>query len=255
MTYIDTHAHIYSTEFDEDREEVVQRALDVGISQILMPNIDSGSIEAMFQCEKDYPKLCVPMMGLHPCSVKENVEEELGLVKKWLDERDFIAVGEIGLDFYWDKTFIGEQKEALATQTKWAIEKNIPIVLHTRDSTAETIEVLQSLEHKNLRGVFHCFGGSLEEAKAIVELGFKLGLGGVTTFKRSGMDVVVPFLSLEDIILETDCPYLAPVPYRGKRNEPSYTINVAEKIAEFKEISVEKVGKVTSDNARGLFGL
>ena len=255
MKYIDTHAHIYSNQFDEDRDATVQRAIDLGIGKILMPNVDSESIEGMMQCEQDYPEICVPMMGLHPCSVKEDVDKELKIVEEWLVKRKFIAIGEIGIDLYWDKTFQEKQIEALKIQIDWAIQYDVPIVLHTRESTQDVIKILEQKHHEKLRGVFHCFGGSVEEAKAITDLGFMLGLGGVTTFKKGGMDLVVPELSLDDIILETDCPYLAPVPYRGKRNEPSYMLGVASKIAEYKLISVEKVGEKTTANAKRLFGI
>lgn len=255
MTYIDTHAHIYSDKFDEDRDETVQRAVNLGVSKILMPNVDSESIEGMMQCEKDYPEVCVPMMGLHPCSVNENVDKELKIVEDWLAKRKFIAIGEIGIDLYWDKTFQNQQIEALKIQIDWAIQYDVPIVLHTRESTQDVIKILEQKHHEKLRGVFHCFGGSVEEAKAITDLGFMLGLGGVTTFKKGGMDLVVPELSLDDIILETDCPYLAPVPHRGKRNEPSYMLGVASKIAEYKLISIQEVADKTTANAKRLFGV
>ncbi len=255
MNYIDTHAHIYSDKFDEDRDETVQRAVNLGVSKILMPNVDSESIEGMMLCEKDYPEICVPMMGLHPCSVNENVDKELKIVEDWLAKREFIAIGEIGIDLYWDKTFQEQQIEALKIQVDWAIQYDVPIVLHTRESTQDVIKILEQKHHEKLRGVFHCFGGSVEEAKAITDLGFMLGLGGVTTFKKGGMDLVVPELSLDDIILETDCPYLAPVPHRGKRNEPSYMLGVASKIAEYKLISIQEVAEKTTANAKRLFGV
>ena len=253
MGYIDTHAHIYSDQFDEDRDEVIKRALTLGVDQILMPNIDSSSIESMLQCEIDYPDQCTAMMGLHPCSVKEDFDKELRIVEEWLSKRKFIAIGEIGIDLYWDKTFKEQQLEALTIQIDWAIQYDLPIVLHTRESTQDVIEVLEQKADKNLRGVFHCFGGSLEDAKAIIDLGFMLGLGGVTTFKKGGMDLVVPELSLENIILETDCPYLAPVPHRGKRNEPSYIPLIASKIADYQLISIAEVAKQTTANAKRLF--
>ncbi len=252
---IDTHAHIYAAEFDADRPQVIQRAIEQGISHILLPNIDLASIEPMLKTESDYPEICRSMMGLHPCYVDENVEESLVIMQNWFDKHNFVGVGEIGIDLYWDKTFRAEQEHAFATQLHWAKELGLPAVIHTRDSIAETIEVLKTVQDGSIRGVFHCFGGSIAEAKAITDLGFHLGLGGVTTFKNGGMDKVIPELDLTHIVLETDCPYLAPVPHRGKRNEPSYTALIAARIADLTNQPMESIIEQTTYNARSLFDI
>ena len=252
---IDTHAHIYASEFDNDREEVVQRALAQGIDTILLPNIDLDSIEPMLNTEKQFPDVCRSMMGLHPCYVDANIEQTLAIIRGWFEKHNFIAVGEIGIDLYWDKTFKAEQELAFVTQLQWAKELNLPVVIHTRDSIQETLSLLQQEQDGSLRGVFHCFGSSLEEAQAINALGFHLGLGGVSTFKNSGMDKVIPHLDMEYVILETDCPYLAPTPNRGKRNEPAYTNLVAKRVAELRNISLEEVNRITTSNAKKLFSL
>lgn len=252
---IDTHAHIYATEFDGDRDDVVQRALAQGISQILLPNIDLESIEPMLETEARYPEVCRSMMGLHPCYVNGEVERSLAVIHSWFEKHNFIAVGEIGIDLYWDKTFKAEQEMAFLTQLNWAKEMKLPVVIHTRDSIQETLALLSKEQDGSLSGVFHCFGGSIEEAKAINDLGFHLGLGGVSTFKNGGMDKVIPHLDMNKVILETDCPYLAPVPHRGKRNEPAYTSLVAKRIAELRELTVAQVDTITTSNAKSLFKL
>ncbi|WP_050905771.1 TatD family hydrolase [Vibrio campbellii] len=252
---IDTHAHIYASEFDNDRDEVVKRALEQGIDKILLPNIDLESIEPMLKTEAAYPEICRSMMGLHPCYVDGNVEQTLAIIRSWFEKHNFIAVGEIGIDLYWDKTFRAEQEMAFVTQLNWAKEMNLPVVIHTRDSIEETLTLLSQEQDGSLRGVFHCFGGSVEEAQAINELGFHLGLGGVSTFKNGGMDKVIPHLDMNWVILETDCPYLAPVPHRGKRNEPAYTSLVAVRVAELRGESVEAIDAITTKNAEALFNL
>ncbi|OAJ95530.1 TatD family hydrolase [Vibrio bivalvicida] len=252
---IDTHAHIYATEFDTDRDQVVQRALAQGIDKILLPNIDLDSIEPMLRTEAEYPDVCRSMMGLHPCYVNADVKQSLDIIHSWFDKHNFIAVGEIGIDLYWDKTFKSEQEMAFITQLNWAKEMKLPVVIHTRDSIEETLTLLRQEQDGSLSGVFHCFGGSVEEAKAINDLGFHLGLGGVSTFKNGGMDKVIPHLDMDYVILETDCPYLAPVPHRGKRNEPAYTSLVAQRVADLREISVEQVDSLTTHNAKTLFSL
>lgn len=252
---IDTHAHIYASEFDADRDDVVKRALAQGIDRILLPNIDLDSIEPMLATEAQYPQICRSMMGLHPCYVDGNVKQTLDIIYSWFEKHRFIAVGEIGIDLYWDKTFRAEQEMAFITQLNWAKEMKLPVVIHTRDSIEETLGLLSQEQDGSLSGVFHCFGGSLEEAKAINDLGFHLGLGGVSTFKNGGMDKVIPHLDMNYVILETDCPYLAPVPHRGKRNEPAYTSLVAQRIAELRQISVEQVDQLTTQNATTLFAL
>lgn len=252
---IDTHAHIYASEFDADRDDVVKRALDQGIDKILLPNIDLESIEPMLATEAKYPQICRSMMGLHPCYVDGNVKQTLDIIHAWFEKHRFIAVGEIGIDLYWDKTFKAEQEMAFITQLNWAKEMKLPVVIHTRDSIEETLTLLAQEQDGSLSGVFHCFGGSVEEAKAINDLGFHLGLGGVSTFKNGGMDKVIPHLDMDYVILETDCPYLAPVPHRGKRNEPAYTSLVAQRIAELRDISIEQVDSLTTQNATKLFAL
>ncbi|MCF6454018.1 TatD family hydrolase [Vibrio sp. MMG022] len=252
---IDTHAHIYASEFDNDRDEVVKRALEQGIDRILLPNIDLESIEPMLKTEAAYPEVCRSMMGLHPCYVDGNVEQTLEIIRGWFEKHNFIAVGEIGIDLYWDKTFRAEQEMAFVTQLNWAKEMDLPVVIHTRDSIEETLTLLRQEQDSRLRGVFHCFGGSAEEAQALNELGFHLGLGGVSTFKNGGMDKVIPHLDMNWVILETDCPYLAPVPHRGKRNEPAYTSLVAARVAELRGESLEAIDTRTTKNAEALFNL
>ncbi|TOQ97620.1 TatD family hydrolase [Vibrio parahaemolyticus] len=250
---IDTHAHIYASEFDNDRDEVVERALTQGITKILLPNIDLDSIEPMLQTEAAYPEVCHSMMGLHPCYVDSNVDQTLEIIRGWFEKHNFIAVGEIGIDLYWDKTYRAEQEMAFVTQLNWAKEMDLPVVIHTRDSIEETLTLLCQEQDGRLRGVFHCFGGSLEEARAINELGFHLGLGGVSTFKNGGMDQVIPHLDMQWVILETDCPYLAPVPHRGKRNEPAYTSLVAQRVADLRGEEVATIDAITTENAKSLF--
>ncbi|PJC85183.1 hydrolase TatD [Vibrio sp. HA2012] len=252
---IDTHAHIYNHKFDNDRDEVIQRALATGIEKILMPNIDLDSIHPMLDVETQYPGICYSMMGLHPCDVNADYQKTLSEMHLWFERHTFIAVGEIGIDLYWDKTYFSEQKEAFIAQLNWAKDMGLPVVIHTRDSIDATLSLLRQEQNGQLTGVFHCFGGSTEEAKAITDLGFHLGLGGVTTFKNGGMDKVIPHLDMRNIILETDSPYLAPTPHRGKRNEPAYTALVQHRVAELKEISPEEVDKITTENAKRLFRL
>ncbi|WP_428771932.1 TatD family hydrolase [Vibrio sp.] len=252
---IDSHAHIYASEFDQDRDQVVERALAQGIEKILLPNIDLESIQPMLDTEARYPQVCRSMMGLHPCYVDQQVEQTLDTIHSWFARHSFIAVGEIGIDLYWDKTYRAEQEYAFITQLRWAKQLSLPVVIHTRDSIEETLTLLEQEQDGSLSGVFHCFGGSVEEARAINQLGFHLGIGGVSTFKNGGMDKVIPHLDMEKVILETDCPYLAPVPHRGKRNEPAYTQMVANRIAELRQITPEQVDKITSANTKALFGL
>lgn len=254
MLLIDTHTHLYSEEFDQDRDAAITRCLENGVKKLYLPNVDSESITRMLDLEKAYPEVCIAMMGLHPCSVKENYKEELAIVKEWLDKRHFVAIGEIGVDLYWDKTFINEQIEAFNLQMDWAVEKNIPIVIHCRDAFDEIFEVL-SKRDKLPTGIFHCFSGNLEQANKIIGLGgFKLGIGGVLTFKNSGLDKVVEQIDLKHLVLETDSPYLAPMPHRGKRNESSYTKLVAEKLAVIKNCSIEEIAEITTQNAKEVFG-
>lgn len=251
---IDTHAHLYLEQFDEDRDEMLQRAKQQGVGKFYLPNIDSSSVERMLSMEAQYPGECFAMMGLHPCSVKEDYKKELSIVEKWLDERPFAAVGEIGTDLYWDKAYIEEQKTVFQIQAGWAKALKLPIVIHCRDSMDLTIELVQQAQDGRLKGIFHCFGGTLEQAKAIIDLGFYLGIGGVLTYKKSGLDTVLQQIPMEHLVLETDSPYLAPVPFRGKRNESAYIRHIAEKLAEVKSTSVEEVERGTTENAGKIFG-
>lgn len=250
---IDTHAHLYAKQFDEDRESMLERAKASGVEKFYLPNIDSNSIEGMLELEAKYPESCFPMMGLHPCSVKENYEEELAIVEEWLFKRPFCAVGEIGIDLYWDKTTLPQQIIAFRKQIGWAKQLDLPIIIHARESTEEILEVLESEKDDKLRGIFHCFGGTVEEANRITDLGFYLGIGGVLTFKKSGLDKTMQEIDLKHVVLETDAPYLAPTPYRGKRNESSYVRLVAEKLAGVKNMPFTEVAAITSANARKIF--
>lgn len=250
---IDTHAHIYLEHFLEDIDEVVNRALEKGVNKILLPNIDRTTIDQMMELELKYPEICYPMMGLHPCSVKEDFEEELQIVEEWLNKHKFLAVGEMGTDLYWDKTYWEEQKIAFNYQCELALNHNLPIIIHCRETIDETIDLVKLFDGKGLRGVFHCFTGTVEQGRKITDLGFHLGLGGVSTFKNAGMDKVIPQLDHSKIILETDSPYLTPHPHRGKRNEPAYTSIIADKVAEYLNTPKEALIEVTTANANKLF--
>lgn len=253
---IDTHAHLYSTKFDDDREAMLDRSRAAGITHCLLPNVDSASLPRMLALERAHPDYCFPMAGLHPVSVKgKTYRGELAVVRKELERRPYLAVGEIGLDFYWDKTFQEEQEEAFLTQVGWAAEFDLPIVIHARDSIDRLTELLAEKGTPRIRGVFHCFTGNLEQAERIIELGFYLGLGGVLTYKNGGLDQVVPHLPLDRLLLETDAPYLAPVPKRGKRNESSYVAYVAERLANLLEKEIKEIAELTSGNARQLFDI
>lgn len=253
MELIDTHTHLYSEEFMPDIAEVMQRATVAGVQHFYMPAIDSTTHQAMLDLEKTYPEHCTAMMGLHPCSVQDGYKKELELVKSWLDQRDFVAIGEIGLDFYWDKTHIEAQYEVFKIQMEWALKRDIPIVIHARDSMDECIETVRPFAGKGLRGIFHCFGGTTEQAKAIIDLNFLLGIGGVFTFKKANMPEVLKDISLNHIVLETDAPYLAPVPFRGKRNESAYLLYIAEALANAKGVSLDELAKITTGNALNIF--
>lgn len=251
--YIDTHAHIYHEDFLVDRADMLQRCMDHRVTKIFMPNVDHATIDSMLELEDRSSGQCIAMMGLHPCSVKKGFERELYIVEEWLAKRRFSAVGEIGTDLYWDKTLFDYQKEAFVIQVNWAKKYKLPVVIHCRESIDETIELVQGLHDENLSGIFHCFSGNVEQAKKITALGFYLGIGGVATFKNGGLDKVLPDIDVKHLVLETDSPYLAPVPHRGKRNEPSYIPLVAKKVAEIKNISVDEVQRATTDNALKLF--
>jgi TatD DNase family protein len=252
MQYIDTHAHIYLPEFDAERDRVVQQAMEKGVQRILMPAIDAATHPLMLATEDQWPG-CTAMMGLHPCSVNESYKKELGVVETYLNERKFIAVGEIGLDFYWSTSFNHQQYEAFEIQIRWAMQHDLPVVIHSRNAIDACIDVLS--RHPGSRGVFHCFTGTREQAERIMALGFYLGIGGVITYKNAGVDAVIALAGLEAVVLETDAPYLAPVPYRGKRNESSYLSLVAEKLALVTGCPLEEVAAITTQNAVKLFKL
>ena len=252
---IDTHCHLYVEEFEKDIEKVMDRALMEGITKFYLPAIDSFYIQKMNLLEQKYPNQCFAMAGLHPCSVKENYKEELAKVDSLLLEKKFKGIGETGLDFYWDKTFLAQQYEALEHQIALALQYDLPLILHTRNATQETIDVIKKYSSTSLRGIFHCFGGSLNEAEQIIDLNFYLGIGGVVTYKNAGLAEVLVNIDIKNIVLETDAPYLSPVPMRGKRNESSYLKFIAEKLALIKNISVEQIKNITTLNAQKIFGV
>lgn len=255
MNFTDTHCHLYLDDFKEDIDAVMQRAIQAGVTSFYLPSIDSSTLNNLFLFEEKYTSVCKAMIGLHPCSVKENVQEELQTMEQHLHKRSFAAIGEIGLDFYWSTTFEQAQYEAFEAQMQWALQKNLPIVIHTRNAMQATINFVKPYAKKGLKGIFHCFSGTVDEAEQIIDMNFLLGIGGVVTFKNSGLADTVALLPLESIVLETDAPYLSPVPFRGKRNESSYLIYVAEKMAAIKNISLEEVAEITTYNAKNIFAL
>ncbi|MBE0424090.1 MAG: TatD family hydrolase [Lutibacter sp.] len=255
MTITDTHTHLYSEQFDADRNETVQRAIDAGVSRLFVPAIDSTYLNAMLDLEKSFPENIFLMMGLHPTHVKENFEEELAFVKHWLNKRNFYAVGEIGIDLFWDKTLLKQQQIAFKTQIAWAKEKKLPIVIHCRDAFDEIFEVLEEVKDDRLFGIFHCFSGNLEQAKKAISYNMKLGIGGVVTFKNGKIDQFLHEIPLEHIVLETDAPYLAPAPFRGKRNESSYITKVLDKLAEIYNLTSEEIAEITTQNSKNVFGI
>jgi TatD DNase family protein len=255
MELVDTHIHLYAEEYGELQKELINNAIEAGVTKFILPNIDSTSINGLHLLTKKYPNNCFGMMGLHPCYVTENYQDELANVKQLLDSNKYYAVGEIGMDKYWSLDFILQQEEALRTQLKWASELDLPVSLHTRNATREVIDIISELNLPNRKGVFHCFGGTIEEAEEIIKLGYHLGIGGVVTFKNSGLEVIIKEVPLEKIVLETDGPYPAPMPFRGKRNDPKYLRIIAEKIASVKNISLELVASTTTTNANQIFGL
>jgi hydrolase, TatD family len=256
MDFIDTHAHLFLPDFAEDLSNVIDRARNKGIRKILLPNIDKSTIARMLELCRAYPGYCFPMIGLHPTSVKEDFAEELDEVEKYLNLQEFIAIGEVGIDLYWDKTYLPQQLEAFTYQIRLSRKYSLPLVIHSRDSFNEIVQVLHK-EHNGspYSGIFHSFSGNLEQANEVINLGFKIGMNGVVTFKNSGLDKVIKDIPLEYIVLETDAPYLTPVPYRGKRNESEYIVYIAEKIADIKNISPEEVGRITTQTAKTLFKL
>lgn len=262
MILTDTHIHLYAEEFDADCNSLINQAMEQGVQRFFLPNIDTTSVDGLFALTEKYPANCFAMMGLHPCYVKENYQDELNKIFQVLNQSETLnhkpqtiyAIGEIGLDFYWDKTFVREQEIAFITQCHWAHDLDLPIVIHSRNATDEIISILKNHQHLQQKGIFHCFSGTIEQAKEIIDLGFYLGIGGVVTFKNSGIDKIVEQLDLQHIVLETDGPYLAPAPHRGKRNEPCYLKLVAEKVAAIKNISVDEVATLTTLNSKKIFG-
>jgi TatD DNase family protein len=254
MRLIDTHCHLYLKEFENDLEQVIQRARNAGVEKFYLPAIDSEVIDDMLNLEQSHPSQFYAMMGLHPCSVKENFKDELKIVEDYLGKRKFVAVGEIGLDFYWDTTFTKEQYDAFNIQMELALDNNLPIIIHTRNAMKETIDTVKPFAARGLKGIFHCFGDSNETARQIIDMGFLLGIGGVLTYKKANVPEALEGISLDHIVLETDAPYLSPVPYRGKRNESSYLLPIAQKLAEAKNVSLEEVARITTANAEKIFG-
>jgi TatD DNase family protein len=254
MRLIDTHTHIYLPEFAGDIGEVIQRAEKEGVEQFYLPGIDSSVVENLLALEKQFPGKCIAMIGLHPCSVKGDYEAELLGVEEWLGRRPFAAVGEIGLDFHWDRSFEKQQYEAFHRQIELALRHELPIVIHSREAMSQCIEVVREHQDGRLRGIFHCFTGDAESARAIIDAGLYLGIGGVLTYKNSGLAETLQDIALEHMVLETDAPYLSPVPFRGKRNEPSYLKWVVNRLAEVKGVSADEVARITTKNAQKIFG-
>ena len=251
----DTHTHLYSEQFDDDRNEMIQRAKKAGVSRFFIPAIDSSYTERMLSLENNYPNDVFLMMGLHPTSVKENYQEELAHVKEMIDKRKFFAIGEIGIDLYWDKTFLTQQQEAFRTQIQWAKENNLPIVIHCREAFNEIFEILEAEKGDDLFGIFHCFTGTLEQAEKAISYNMKLGIGGVATFKNGKIDKFLNQIDIKHIVLETDSPYLAPTPYRGKRNESSYITNVVDKLVDIYGITFDEISEITTQNSKDIFSV
>ena len=251
----DTHTHLYASQFDKDQTAMMQRAQDAGVSRFFVPAIDSSYTESMMKLEKAFPTEVFLMMGLHPTSVKENYIEELAHVKEWIDKKKFFALGEIGIDLYWDKSFLTQQQEAFRTQIKWAKEKSLPIVIHCRDAFDEIFEILELEKGESLRGLFHCFTGTKEQALKAISYNMKLGIGGVATFKNGRIDKFLNEINIAHIVLETDAPYLAPTPYRGKRNESAYITNVVDKLVDIYGLSFKEVAEITTQNSKDIFGI
>ena len=252
---IDTHSHIYSTDFMHDLDEVIQRAYSNDVRKIILPNIDSSSVKNLLNLVDTYPHICFPLMGLHPTSVNHDYQEELQVVEYWLKKRKFYGIGEIGIDLYWDKSFLDEQTHAFRFQLELARQYQLPVVIHVRDSFDEVYHILNELKDENLTGVFHSFAGTAEQADLIIDLGFKIGVNGIVTFKKSGLDEIIKKIDPSNLIIETDSPYLTPTPFRGKRNESSYLVYIAQKIADLHQMTVGDIAKITTENARKLFGI
>jgi TatD DNase family protein len=255
MILTDTHTHLYYERDQIALEQLMQRALNEGVGRFFLPNVDVESIPLVMNLAKLYPENCFPMLGLHPCDVKENYEHELKQIYQEIAQQKIYAIGEIGIDLYWDKTSLDRQISAFKAQINWAKELDLPIVIHCRDAFEQVHEVLKEMQHEGLRGIFHCFTGSLEQARQIIELGFYLGIGGVVTYKNAGLDGVVAQIPLEHLVLETDSPYLAPVPYRGKPNESSYLVPIAQKVADLHQVSLATIAEITTRNSQKIFGI
>ncbi len=255
MIITDTHTHLYSKEFDADRTALIEKAVNAGITRLFMPNVDSQSIAGMLETEKQFPENCFAMMGLHPCSVNAEYLKELQTAEDWLSKRKFAAIGEIGIDLYWDKTFFQQQQDAFRTQIQWAKKYKLPYVIHSRNSFDEVMEIVSEFKQDDIKAIFHCFSGTMQQAEQVIAAGnFKLGIGGVVTFKNSGLDKVVEAIDLKHLVLETDAPYLAPAPHRGKRNDPDYLFLTLQKIAAIKNIAIEEAAAVTTQNSIDVFG-
>lgn len=255
MTFFDTHTHLFLREFNTDRQEIIAKSIKAGVTRMMIPNIDVNSINRVKETCELFPENCFPAMGLHPSSVKEDYIAQLQKIKKEIEKNKYFAIGETGIDLYWDKTFVKEQKESFSMHIEWSLEVKLPIIIHIRNAFKETFEVLEKYKDKKLNGVFHCFSGNYNDAKRAIEQGFMLGIGGVVTYNNSEVQEIVSKIGLEHIVLETDSPYLTPVPYRGKRNESSYIPYIASKIAELKNTNIEEVAHITSNNASKLFNI
>lgn len=251
--FIDTHTHLYDEQLMPEIDTLIQKAIDAGVSRMYMPNCDSSTIAGMEQIAAKWPANCFPMMGVHPCYIKENYKQELDIAAQWIANNKCYAIGEIGLDYYWDLTFKQQQIEAFETQIDWALQNDLPIVIHSRESTSDCIDIVRKKQNGKLRGIFHCFSGTAEEAQQICDLGFILGIGGVVTFKKSTLPDIIKATPLTHIVLETDAPYLAPMPYRGKRNESSYIPLIATKVAEITGMAIDDIATVTTQNAEKIF--
>jgi TatD DNase family protein len=255
MILTDTHTHLYYEKDTELRAQLMERCLENKVSRLFLPNVDSESIPLVYSLSEQYPENCFPMLGLHPCDVKENFKEELAIIDQEIAKRKIYAIGEIGIDLHWDKTTLSMQQEAFRIQIDWAKKLDLPIVIHCREAFDEIFEIICELKDEKLRGIFHCFSGTLEQAEKVIDLGFYLGIGGVLTYKNSGLDKVVEQISLEHLVLETDSPYLTPVPFRGKPNESSYLVYIAQKLADIKQISIENLAEITTHNSKLVFGV
>jgi TatD DNase family protein len=255
MMLTDTHCHIYLPEFDHDRDITLQKAFASGVTRLFLPNVDSSTSQSLLDLSAQYPENCFPLMGIHPTSVNDGFELELQQAESLLNNHKFFGIGEVGIDLFWDKTYQDIQCEAFLIQLGWASKRNLPVIIHVRNSHCETIDIIEKSGLSNLKGIFHCFSGNLDQAKEIIGLGFHLGIGGVSTFKNSGLDKVLPDIDPQWIVLETDSPYLAPVPYRGKRNEPAYLVQTASKIAGIYNYTVEDLAQLTTNTSKILFGI